>query len=135
MKKVAGRLRLDLAQYRELEAFAQFGSELDQATQSALARGERMVATLNQPQYKPWPHAEQVVALYAGIHGFLDEIPAAQVPRFQDELREHLRAEGTIYKEIDETNDLSDELTARLADELKKFVHGFNVEEDTGLVA
>ena len=66
MKKVAGRLRLDLAQYRELEAFAQFGSELDQATQSALNRGEKMVATLNQPQYAPWPMEEQVVALYAG---------------------------------------------------------------------
>ena len=60
MKKVAGRLRLDLAQYRELEAFAQFGSELDQATQSALNRGEKMVATLNQPQYQPWPMEEQV---------------------------------------------------------------------------
>ena len=66
MKKVAGRLRLDLSQYRELEAFAQFGSELDQATQRTLARGERMVATLNQPQYDPWPMEEQVVALYAG---------------------------------------------------------------------
>ena len=67
MKKVAGRLRLDLAQYRELEAFAQFGSELDAATQQTLARGERMVATLNQPQYQPWPTEEQVVAIYAGI--------------------------------------------------------------------
>jgi F-type H+-transporting ATPase subunit alpha len=66
MKKVAGRLRLDLAQYRELEAFAQFGSELDKATQAALGRGERMVATLNQPQYSPWPMEEQVVALFAG---------------------------------------------------------------------
>ena len=94
MRKVAGRLRLELAQYRELEAFSQFGSELDQATQNTLARGERMVATLNQPQYKPWPHAEQVVALYAGINGHLDEVPVPQVPRFQDELREHLRTRG-----------------------------------------
>src|SRR5204862_3188982 len=77
MKKVAGRLRLDLAQYRELEAFAQFGSDLDQATQQALTRGERMVATLNQPQYDPWPMEEQVVAIYAGINGFLDDIPVA----------------------------------------------------------
>ena len=75
MKKVAGRLRLDLAQYRELEAFAQFGSELDKATQAALARGERMVATLNQPQYQPWPMEEQVVALFAGNEGYLDNIP------------------------------------------------------------
>ena len=79
MKKVAGRLRLDLAQYRELEAFAGFGSELDQATQQALNRGERMVATLNQPQYAPWPMEEQVVALYAGINGYLDDIPTDQV--------------------------------------------------------
>ena len=94
MKKVAGRLRLDLAQYRELEAFAQFGSELDAATQQTLARGERMVATLNQPQYQPWPMEEQVVAIYTGINGYLDEIPVEDVPRFQDELRERLRAEG-----------------------------------------
>src|SRR5467141_2298085 len=67
MKKVAGKLRLDLSQYRELEAFAQFGSELDQATQQALNRGEKMVSTLNQPQYAPWPMEEQVMALYAGI--------------------------------------------------------------------
>ena len=66
---------LDLAQYRELEAFAQFGSELDQATQRTLARGERMVATLNQPQYSPWPLEEQVVAIFAGIHGYLDDVP------------------------------------------------------------
>src|SRR5574340_1002389 len=91
MKKVAGRLRLDLAQYRELEAFAQFGSELDAATQQALSRGERMVATLNQPQYQPWPTEEQVVAIYAGIHGRLDRVPVGQVPRFQEELRETLR--------------------------------------------
>jgi F-type H+-transporting ATPase subunit alpha len=134
MKKVAGRLRLELAQYRELEAFSQFGSELDPATQKTLARGERMVATLNQPQYKPWRHAEQVVALFAGINGYLDEIPTAQISRFHDELRESLRAEGTIYKEIDETNDLSDELTGRLEAELKKFVGGFNVEQESGLI-
>ncbi len=135
MRKVAGRLRLDLAQYRELEAFSQFGSELDQATQNTLARGERMVATLNQPQFKPWPHAEQVVALYAGINGHLDEIPVAQVPRFQDELREYLRTEGTIYKAIDETKDLGDDTVAKLDAELEKFKNVFNVEEDKGLVA
>jgi len=128
MKKVAGRLRLDLAQFRELEAFAQFGSELDQATQNALARGERMVATLNQPQYAPWPTEEQVVALYAGTQGYLDDIPTAQVPRFHDELRELLRTEGTIYAAIRETNDLTDEITGELDAELQKFVRSFNVE-------
>ena len=135
MKKVAGRLRLDLSQYRELEAFAQFGSELDQATQQALARGERMVATLNQPQYQPWPMEEQVVALYAGVNGFLDPIPVAQVPRFQEELREHMRAEGSILKDIRETGDLSDETAAKLDQELKRFQQAFNVEEEAALVS
>ena len=134
MKKVAGRLRLDLSQYRELEAFAQFGSELDEATQQALARGERMVATLNQPQYDPWPTEEQVTALYAGVTGYLDPIPVPQVPRFQDELREHLRAERSILADIRETGDLSDETAAKLDAELKKFQQGFNVQEEAALV-
>jgi F-type H+-transporting ATPase subunit alpha len=133
MKKVAGRLRLDLSQYRELEAFAQFGSELDPATQAALARGERMVATLNQPQYQPWPTEEQVVAIYAGINGFLDDVPVQDVPRFQDELREYLRTEGSIYKEIAESGDLPDELAERLNAELEKFKQGFNVSEEPAL--
>jgi F-type H+/Na+-transporting ATPase subunit alpha len=130
MKKVAGRLRLDLAQYRELEAFAQFGSELDKATRDALARGERMVATLNQPQYQPWPMEEQVVALYAGINGRLDSIPTVDVARFQDELREHMRTEGSIYKEIKETGDLPDELAKKVDDELDKFAKSFNPSEE-----
>ena len=133
MKKVAGRLRLDLAQYRELEAFAQFGSELDAATQSALARGERMVATLNQPQYQPWPMEEQVTGIYAGIHGWLDPVPVAQVPRFHEELREHLRAEGSIYESIRATGDLTDEVEEKLKGELERFSHGFNIEEEKGL--
>ena len=135
MRSVAGRLKLELAQYRDLEAFAQFGSELDPATQRTLARGARLVATLNQPQYQPWPHAEQVVALYAGINGHLDAVPVAQVTRFQDELRERLRSEGTIYKGIEETKDLTDEITAKLDQELERFKKSFNVEEDKGLVA
>jgi len=134
MRKVAGRLRLDLSQYRELEAFAQFGSELDQATQQALARGERMVATLNQPQYQPWRMEEQVIALYAGVNGYLDDIPVAQVPRFQDELREHLRAEKSVLTEISETGDLSDETAQKLEAELEKFKQGFNVEREEALV-
>jgi len=134
MKKVAGRLRLELAQYRELEAFAQFGSELDTQTQRTLARGERMVATLNQPQYQPWPMEEQVVAIFAGIHGHLDGVPTPQVPRFQDELREHLRTEGSVYEEIREKKDLSDELTERLEQEIGTFKETFAVREETGLV-
>src|SRR5689334_1020380 len=108
MKKVAGRLRLDLAQYRELEAFAQFGSDLDQATRNALNRGEKMVATLNQPQYQPWPMEEQSVALFAGVNGYLDDVPTPQVARFQEELRESLRSEGEIYKTVRETGDVNE---------------------------
>jgi len=133
MKKVAGRLRLELSQYRELEAFAQFGSELDQATQNSLQRGERMVATLNQPQYAPWPMEEQVVAIYAGINGFLDDVPVQDVPRFQDELREYLKTEGGVYKEIADSGDLSDELAEKLSSELEKFKQGFNTSDQPAL--
>jgi F-type H+-transporting ATPase subunit alpha len=134
MRQVAGRLRLDLSQYRELEAFAQFGSELDQATQQALARGERMVATLNQPQYQPWPFEEQVIAIYAGVNGYLDDIPVGDVPRFQDELREHLKAEGSILESIRESGELSEETAKKLAQELDRFKQGFNVQADDALV-
>jgi F-type H+-transporting ATPase subunit alpha len=130
MKKVAGRLRLDLAQYRELEAFAQFGSELDQATQSALNRGEKMVATLNQPQYQPWPMEEQVAALYAGVNGFLDDIPTEDISRFQDELREHLRAQKDIYAQVRDQGDLSDDKAESLNAEIEKVKSRFATSED-----
>jgi F-type H+-transporting ATPase subunit alpha len=129
MKKVAGRLRLDLAQYRELEAFAQFGSELDEATRRALNRGEKMVAALNQPQYQPWPMEEQVGALYAGVNGYLDDIPTTDVPRFLDELREQLRTEGTVLKSIRETGDLDEQHEETLRAALERFKSMFNVAE------
>jgi F-type H+-transporting ATPase subunit alpha len=131
MRQVAGRLKLDLAQYRELEAFAQFGSELDQATQRTLARGERMVATLNQPQYQPWAVEEEVAAIFAGNEGFLDPIPTDQVQRFQEELREHLRAEESVYAEIREKKQLSDELEQKLRGEIEKFANTFAVKEES----
>jgi F-type H+/Na+-transporting ATPase subunit alpha len=134
MNKVAGRLRLDLSQYRELEAFAQFGSELDEATRAALNRGEKLVATLNQPQYQPWPVEEIVAAIWVGVNGYLDDIPTADVPRFQEELRESLRADGSIYKEIVETKDLGDELEGKLKQQVEKFKQGFNVEASDSLV-
>ncbi len=133
MRKVAGRLRLDLSQYRELEAFAQFGSELDQATQQALGRGERMVATLNQPQYQPWPLEEQVAAIYAGVNGYLDTIPVPQVPRFHDELREHLRTESSVLAAIRESGDVPEEAEEKLKVELDKFLKTFNIEEEKGI--
>ena len=133
MRQVAGRLRLDLSQYRELEAFAQFGSELDQATQQALGRGERMVATLNQPQYRPWPLEEQVAAIYAGVNGYLDKIPVGQVPRFHDELREHLRTEKSILEAIRDAGEVSEETEEKLKKELDHFLGVFNIEEEKGL--
>jgi len=94
-----------------------------------------MVATLNQPQYQPWPMEEQVVAIYAGTQGFLDDIPPAEVPRFQEELREHLRAEASVYKQIAEEKALSDEVTKKLDAELEKFGKMFNVAEESGVAA
>jgi F-type H+/Na+-transporting ATPase subunit alpha len=135
MKSVAGRLRLDLAQYRELEAFSQFGSELDAATQQTLARGERMVATLNQRQYQPWPTEEQVVAIYAGINGFLDAVPVGQVPRFQEEVRETLRADGSVYAAIRDSGAIDEETERALKQALEKFAHSFSVEEEAGLLS
>jgi F-type H+-transporting ATPase subunit alpha len=135
MKKVAGRLRLDLSQYRELEAFAQFGSELDPATQRTLNRGAKMVAILNQPQYAPVSMEEQVVSLWAGVNGYLDDIPTPQVPRFELEWREHLLAEKSVLDAIRETNDISDETEEKLKAEIDRFKNSFNVEEEKGLVS
>ncbi len=130
MNKVAGRLRLDLSQYRELEAFAQFGSELDQATQATLNRGEKLVATLNQPQYAPWPVEEQVVAIYVGVNGYLDTIPTPDVERFQQELRETLRTEGSVYESIRETGDLSEDVEAKLREQIERVVPRFAETEE-----
>jgi len=94
MRRVAGRLKLELSQYRELEAFAQFGSDLDPATQRTLARGERLVAALNQDERSPLPVAEQVATVYAGTHGYLDRIAVARIPEFLDGLIQRLRAEN-----------------------------------------
>jgi F-type H+-transporting ATPase subunit alpha len=130
MNKVAGGLKLDLSQYRELEAFAQFGSELDQATQQILARGERLVALLNQPQYDPWPVEEQVAAVFAGVNGNLDPIPVVDVPRYLQELRDHLKAEESILAEIRESKELSDELGEKLDAELQRFGKSFKTSEE-----
>jgi F-type H+-transporting ATPase subunit alpha len=130
MNKVAGSLKLDLSQYRELEAFAQFGSELDQATQKILARGERLVALLNQPQYDPWPVEEQVAAVYAGVNGHLDPIPVEDVPRYLQELRDHLKAEESVLAEIRESKELPDELAEKLDAELQRFAKSFKTSEE-----
>jgi len=135
MKKVAGRLRLDLAAYRELEAFAQFGSELDTATQRQLTRGQRVVASLNQPQYSPWPVEEQVVSIWAVTNGYLDDIPVTEVSRFHTELIQSLQAEGEILKQIAETGDLPDEAVEKLKAHLDSFKESFFVEDEAGSAA
>jgi F-type H+-transporting ATPase subunit alpha len=93
-----------------------------------------MVATLNQPQYQPWAVEEQVTALYAGVHGWLDEIPTPQVPRYHEELREHLRTEGSILETIRESGDLAEETEKKLDAELERFAKSFNVEREESLV-
>jgi F-type H+-transporting ATPase subunit alpha len=92
-----------------------------------------MVATLNQPQYQPWPFEEQVVAIYAGINGYLDTIPVPQVPRFHDELREHLRTEKSVLASIRESGDVPEETEEKLKAELDHFLSVFNIEEEKGL--
>src|SRR5436853_3558254 len=115
MKKVAGRLRLDLAQYRELEAFAQFGSELDKATQQALTRGGKMVATLNQPQYQPWPLEDQVMIIYAVTNGFLDDAPTQEVRAWERGFLEFMAARfPQVGDGLRQAKDLSKELEADL---------------------
>jgi len=114
MRKVAGRLKIELSQYRDLEAFAQFGSELDAATQQTLARGARLVATLNQPAFQPWPVEEQVAIIFAAGRGFLDGVDPGDIPRVNEEIRSALRDEGTILAGIRDTNDLPDDAQAKL---------------------
>src|SRR5690242_9169121 len=121
MRKVAGRLRLDLASYRALEAFAQFASELDDATQQQLRRGQRLVATLNQPQYSPWPFEEQVAAIWAATNGYTDGVEVSDVQRFHSELIEYLRAGGRVLEAIRESGDLSDETEAELRSAVESF--------------
>ncbi|MBE3574910.1 MAG: F0F1 ATP synthase subunit alpha [Firmicutes bacterium] len=117
MRQVAGRLRLDLAQYRELAAFAQIGSELDKPTQARLTRGRHMTELLKQGQYKPMPVEEQVASLYAGVNGYLDDLPLEQVLPFEERLLTYLRNEKPdVLRRIREEKALSPELEAQLKD-------------------
>jgi F-type H+-transporting ATPase subunit alpha len=128
MKKIAGRLRLDLAQYRELEAFAKFGSDLDKATQAQLRRGSRLVELLKQGQYVPMPVEDQVAVIFAGTNGYLDEIPLNHVQRFEKEFLEtmHLKYDD-LLKEIAEKKDLTEQIANKLHAVVRKFVDAFKV--------
>jgi F-type H+-transporting ATPase subunit alpha len=115
MRQVAGKLRLDLAQYRELAAFAQFGSELDKATQQQLARGQRMVEVLKQGQYTPLPVEQQILVIYAGTQGHLDDVPVDALPAFEEALHQYADGRGAaLLAEIRDKKELSDTLRQQL---------------------
>ena len=127
MKQVAGSLRLDLASYRELQAFAQFGSDLDKATQDQLTRGSHMTELLKQGRYMPMPVAEQVIAIFAGNEGFLDDLPLTSVVRFRTELLASLRAsKPEILQTINTEKKLSDETKAALKEAIAAFKQSFD---------
>jgi len=126
MKKVAGSLRLDLAQYRELEAFAQFGSDLDKATQDQLTRGERLVEILKQPQYKPMPVQEQVVLIYAATKGYLDMLPIETAQRFEKEFLEAIRTKyADLLSRVEKEKELTDEIAKGLDKAVEEFLKEF----------
>jgi F-type H+-transporting ATPase subunit alpha len=122
MKQVAGTLRLDLAQYREMAAFAQFGSDLDKATQAQLARGTRMVELLKQDQYAPLSVEMQIIGIFAGIHGFIDDLPVNEVRRFEAELLKYIESEQkALRQEIVTKKAIDADLTARLKAAIGEF--------------
>ena len=122
MKQVAGTLRLDLAQYREMAAFAQFGSELDKATQMQLARGVRMVELLKQSQYKPMPVADQVLSIYAGVNGFLDDVPVDKVQQFEADFLHYVQQQHSeLKKEVASISKIDDKIGGRLKEVLATF--------------
>ena len=126
MKEVAGSLRLDLSQFRELESFAAFASDLDATSKAQLERGARLVELLKQPQYQPSPVEEQVVSIFLGTGGHLDSVPTEDVRRFETELLDHLRASDKgILSEIRETQKLSEETENKLVEAINDFKKGF----------
>jgi F-type H+-transporting ATPase subunit alpha len=131
MKRVAGKLRLELSQYRELEAFAQFGSELDPETQRTLGRGERLVVMLNQKERSPLSVADQVVSIFAGTGGYLDRIKTDRVAHFLEDLIARMHAElGDLMKQINETGLLSDEEEEKLGQAIAQMVDDFGPDFD-----
>jgi F-type H+-transporting ATPase subunit alpha len=129
MKQVAGTLKLDLAQYRELAAFTQFGSDLDKATQAQLARGARLVEILKQPQYQPLLLSEQVIILFAGARGFLDKYEVEQLKEYEIQLLSFMKSKHTeIMTEIDEEKEINPELDKKMTDALTEFDSVFITE-------
>jgi F-type H+-transporting ATPase subunit alpha len=126
-KQVAGTLKLDLAQYREVAAFAQFGSDLDEVTQSLLNRGSRLVELLKQNQYSPLTSAEQVFVLFAGVKGYLDKVPLTNIADFESSLLKDIHSNHADWLEdIRKTETLSADLEQKVRDYLEGFVKQFN---------
>jgi len=129
MRKIAGSLRLDLAQYRELEAFAKFGSDLDKATQAQINRGQRLVELLKQDQYVPLPAERQVAVIYLGVRGYLDNIPVPQVARAGSEFDRFIESNhADVLRDIREVKELTEEIDKRLAAACEEFLKVFAVE-------
>jgi F-type H+/Na+-transporting ATPase subunit alpha len=129
MKNVAGSLKLELAQYRDMQAFAMFASDLDATTRRQLDRGGRLVELLRQPQYSPYPVEEQVVSVWAGIQGLMDEVPVDDVLRFEREMLDYLRHHGTALRNIRETKTFDDDTAAALREQIAEFKKGFQTSE------
>ncbi len=122
MKKVAGTLRLDLAAYRELEAFSQLGTELDADTQKRLDRGARLIELLKQPQYKPMPFEQQVMVIYAATKGFLDAVPVARIGEWQDSFLEYVdQSHSGVREGIRDTKALGDDAESGLKTAIEQF--------------
>ncbi len=134
MKKVAGRLKLELSQYRDLEAFAQFGSDLDADTQATLARGERLVKTLNQKERSPLAVEDQVIVIFAATNGFLDRITVDRVPEFHEALVARMRSEHSELLETIKDGDWSDDTAESVRDAVAEFADdfGYDLDEDGG---
>ncbi|MBI4032895.1 F0F1 ATP synthase subunit alpha, partial [Candidatus Berkelbacteria bacterium] len=134
MKKVAGQVRLDLAQFRELESFAQFGSDLDEATRKQLDRGRRVSELLKQPQYQPLAVADQVIGFYAVNNGYLDDVPVERVGEFEAGLLEHFRARFSEVREKFASNPKLDEVEEDLAKVIDDFKATMWIETSSDVV-
>ena len=131
MKKVSGTLKLDLAQYRAMEAFAMFASDLDATSRRQLARGQRLIELLKQPQYSPYPVEEQIVSIWAGTTGKLDEVPVEDVLRFEREFLDYLRRESKVLDTIRETGLFDDDTPQAVDGGAGRFKQGFHSEGDS----
>ncbi|APF39868.1 F0F1 ATP synthase subunit alpha [Neomicrococcus aestuarii] len=134
MKKVSGTLKLDLAQYRDMQAFAMFASDLDAASRQQLTRGARLMELLKQGQYQPYPVEDQVVSVWAGTNGYLDDVPVEDVIRFEQEFLEHLKHRTDVLNTIAQTNLLEDSTVDALKSNIVEFKKGFFGEGDNHLV-